>query len=496
MAVTTARRKASVITDRPRALAPRSRWRSEYAQAAILIDLSIAGLAFTLAAILRFGLDGGQLATAEVTVSYQVVVALLVPFWIGLLALSGAYEAKHVGIGSEEYRRILNSTVRFIALVASISYFLKLELARGMLAIALPLALAGTMAGRNCIRRWVSKRRALGRFTEDLLVVGSPQSIIPLVRHFRRAPDAGFTVMGAIVGGGLLALDVDGDAVPVLGDPDNLLEVLANTQADAIAIADTTALPEGALRELAWHLEGTGVDLLVAPAITDVAGPRVAVRPIAGLPLLHVEEPEFVGARRVMKGVFDRAGAALGLLALAPLFVVVLLLIRLTSPGPAFFRQQRLGQTGATFRVWKFRTMYVDAEERLAPLLEHNEKSGLLFKMKDDPRITRVGRWLRRFSIDELPQLINVVLGHMSLVGPRPLPVTKADMADHQYDVVRRQLVKPGLTGLWQVSGRSDLSWEDSVRLDLYYVENWSPALDVTILLKTMAAVVTGRGAY
>lgn len=474
-------------------VAPPTRWRTHYARTALLLDILAAAVAFSAAAMLRFRLSDAPVA-ADRTAPYSVVVAVLLPTWLIMLALSGAYDVRHVGSGSDEYRRILNSAVRFVALIASLSYFFRLGLARGLLLIGLPAALVGTVGARHAIRRWMARHRSLGRFTEDVLVVGSLQSVIPLVRHFRRTPDSGYTVMGAVVEGGLLALDVDGHTIPILGTPDNLFDVLANTQANAVAVADTATLPAGAVRDLSWHLEGTGVDLLVAPAITDVAGPRVAVRLIAGLPVLHVVEPEFEGARRVMKAAFDRVLAALAVLVLAPLFGVVSVLVRLSSPGPIFFRQIRIGRHGEQFSIWKFRTMRSDAETQRIQLDHLNEQDGLLFKIKDDPRRTPIGRLLRRSSIDELPQLFNVLCGHMSLVGPRPPVPTEVDR--YGQDVRRRLLVKPGLTGLWQVSGRSDLSWDESVRLDLYYVENWSPALDLAILWKTAAAVVTGRGAY
>ena len=234
--------------------------------------------------------------------------------------------------------------------------------------------------------------------------------------------------------------------------------------------------------------------MVVAPALTDVAGPRIHITPVAGLPLLHVEEPEFTGVRRLFKSVSDRVLALLLYLLLSPLLVLIAIAVRVSSRGPALFRQERVGQDGQTFGLLKFRSMYVDAEARLAALQGSNEASGLLFKMRADPRVTPVGRWLRRYSLDELPQLWNVVRGDMALVGPRPpLP---SEVAAYESHVRRRLLVRPGITGLWQVSGRSDLSWDDAVRLDLYYVENWSPALDAMILWKTLFAVVRGKGAY
>jgi exopolysaccharide biosynthesis polyprenyl glycosylphosphotransferase len=248
------------------------------------------------------------------------------------------------------------------------------------------------------------------------------------------------------------------------------------------------------LKRLGWDLEGAGVDLIVAPALTDVAGPRVHIRPVSGLQLLYVEQPEFTGPTWAMKEAFDRALAALALLVLSPLLVLIAASIRLTSTGPVIFRQVRVGRNGEVFTVYKFRTMVVGAETHLEALWEISEGNGVLFKLKDDPRVTRVGRFLRRLSLDELPQLWNVLVGSMSVVGPRPALPNEAER--YGRSTARRLLVKPGITGLWQVSGRSDLSWEDSVRLDLYYVENWSFAGDVQILWKTLSAVVRGQGAY
>jgi exopolysaccharide biosynthesis polyprenyl glycosylphosphotransferase len=219
----------------------------------------------------------------------------------------------------------------------------------------------------------------------------------------------------------------------------------------------------------------------------------VHIRPVEGLPLLYVEEPTLSGVAWLVKNLMDRAVAALGLLVLLPLMVIIGVAIRMSDKGPVFFRQRRVGREGKTFSVWKFRTMYVDAEERLAALVDQNETDGLLFKIKNDPRVTPVGRVLRASSLDELPQLINVLLGEMSLVGPRPLP---AEDGDFLGDVRRRLLVRPGMTGLWQVSGRSDLSWDDAVRLDLYYVDNWSLTFDLTILWRTVGVVLGSKGAY
>jgi exopolysaccharide biosynthesis polyprenyl glycosylphosphotransferase len=263
--------------------------------------------------------------------------------------------------------------------------------------------------------------------------------------------------------------------------------------ADTIAVCGSASSEPGELRRLAWQLEGTGIDLIVAPQLTDIAGPRVHIRPVEGLPLLHVEEPKLSGVAWLFKNLMDRFCAMLMIVVLSTLLLVISALIWLSDRGPSLFTQVRVGREGKTFQVVKFRTMYADAEDRLANLADQNESDGLFFKIRDDPRITPVGRFLRKTSLDELPQLINVVKGEMSLVGPRPLP---ADDGDFLGDVRRRLLVRPGMTGLWQVSGRSELSWDDAVRLDLYYVDNWSLAFDLVILWRTVGVVFGRKGAY
>jgi exopolysaccharide biosynthesis polyprenyl glycosylphosphotransferase len=284
------------------------------------------------------------------------------------------------------------------------------------------------------------------------------------------------------------------EGVPVVGDFTGVGGVVEEIRACTVAVLACPELDGVALRRLAWQLEKDAVDLVVAPALMEVAGPRTSIRPVAGLPLLHVEHPELSGGRRLAKTVFDRAGASLALILLSPLLAFIAIAIRAGSKGPAFFRQVRVGRDGREFTVLKFRTMVVDAERRKAALVQYNDHDGVLFKIRNDPRVTRTGTWLRRYSLDELPQLINVLRGDMSLVGPRPpLPDEVAQYGD---DVRRRLVVRPGMTGLWQVSGRADLSWEESVRLDLRYVENWSLTLDLQILWKTWSAVFRGSGAY
>jgi exopolysaccharide biosynthesis polyprenyl glycosylphosphotransferase len=446
----------------------------------------IAGLA------IRFGPESGHQVQVG-GLSYALVSLLLVPVWVGWLALHRSYATRLTGAGSAEMRRLFVASYRLAGTIAIVSYLGRLDLARGYLAAAIPIGTALLLAGRALVRFEVRRRRRAGELLRRVVVVGDADHAAHLIRTFGKAPHHGYDVIGVCLpaqGGD----DVDG--VPVIGTFTTAVDAAKVLGADTIAVTATSGVTPQALRRLSWELEGSGIDMVVAPTLTDVAGPRIHITPIAGLPLLHVAEPELGVVHRTVKAIFDRTLATLALLAVAPVVLGLALGVMLTSPGPAFFRQERVGRDGRMFRVWKLRTMHTDAEKVLQHLRPRNEAdpAGLLFKMRDDPRVTSMGRWLRKFSLDELPQLINVVRGDMSLVGPRP-PLPN-EVAQYASDVERRLLVKPGITGLWQVSGRSDLSWEDSVRLDLYYVENWSLSLDLSILARTAAAVVRPAGAY
>jgi exopolysaccharide biosynthesis polyprenyl glycosylphosphotransferase len=462
-------------------------WRSRWTTGLVLGDAVLLTTALAVAVVVRFGTGPSDVRTGGL--SYALIAAAIAAGWTLSLALAGAYETRHLGTGAEEYKRVAVGTLRLWAAVAIGCYAAKLQVARGFVVVALPVGMMLLLAGRTLARHALVAARARGRSLHRVIVVGDRSAAVSLAAELRREAAAGFAVVGACLPEAGAAIR-ESDELPVLGTLADIPAIVRAHGADTVAVA--SAVPSELVRRLSWDLEGSGVDLVVAPSVVDVAGPRVSVRPVAGLPLLHVDEPEFTGGSRVAKAVLDRVLAGLGLLVLAPLLVPVALAIRIGSPGPALFRQVRIGRDGHEFRVVKFRTMYVDAERRLAGLRARNETDGLLFKILGDPRITRAGRFLRRTSIDELPQLLNVLRGDMSLVGPRPLPVKDSDFTG---DVRRRLLVRPGITGLWQVNGRSQLTWDDAVRLDLYYVENWSIALDVTILVRTVGAVLRGTGA-
>ena len=467
----------------------RREWERAYVRAVVGIDVIASLIAAVTAYVVRWGPEAQDLRW-----HYVVLSTGLPLLWLAAIAAARGYESRFLSVGYEEFRRVLAAAVAVIATVATASWATKAEIARGYVLVALPMAMVLTLLGRYLLRKWVHRRRRTGLFMSDVLLVGHGRAGAALAQQMRNDTHHGMRIVGSCVPDGAESADLTRLGVPVLGGFDDIEFALQATSADTVAVLPCPEMDGPALRMLSWSLAKSGTDLLVAPALIDVAGPRIAIRPVCGLPLLHVDEPQWAGGRRVAKALFDRIAALIALSALMPLLVAIGLAIRLSTPGPAIFRQTRTGWQGREFAMWKFRTMVRNAEALRSSVDELNRHStGELFKMTIDPRITPFGRWLRRTSLDELPQLVNVLRGQMSLVGPRPLPVT-----DRPYDgdARRRLIVKPGLTGLWQISGRSDLNWEESIRLDLRYVEQWSLAMDALIIWKTLFAVVKGRGAY
>ncbi len=461
-----------------------STWTRDYLREVALADLGCAVLGVFVAAQIRFG--------NSVTSTYLALSLILPVLWVAALWLAGAYDVRFIGTGSDEPRKVLSAGVSLTAAVAIFSYAINLELSRAYVVIALPSITLFDLLARYAVRKRLHRRRMGGKCMHGVVAVGHETAVADLVTELGRDRYHGLQVVAACVAGPGERDDVLG--VPIYGGFDDVAAAVKAFGADTVAVTACPEIDGVRLRSLAWELEKTGTDLCVAPSLLDVAGPRTTIRPTAGLTLLHVDHPQLVGFRLVLKGLFDRCVAAAALIVFAPVMAVLAAAIRLHDGGPALFRQVRVGKDGDTFTIYKFRTMVVDAEERQAQLLASNDSDGVLFKLRSDPRVTALGAHLRRWSIDELPQLFNVFLGHMSLVGPRPaVPAEVAEYADH---VHRRLVVKPGLTGLWQVNGRSDLSWEESVRLDLRYVENWSFTLDLQILWKTISALTGGSGAY
>ncbi|WP_162241712.1 sugar transferase [Curtobacterium sp. Leaf183] len=465
------------------------------AVATAVLDLLLLVVAFAVAHVVRFP---GELRPASGSFSAGLVEFLTAPvvivLWMVLLSAFRTRDPRIRSAGCDEYRRLLTASLLTGGVVAVAAYALDVALARGYVAIAFPLGLLLLALGRKAVRTLSARRRSLGRDLADVLLVGDAEDIRYVGRRIIASPTTGYRVVATVtdcVRPGT-TLRIDDDVLPVLGGTDQVLDAVRSSGVAAVVVAGAVAGGRERLRRLGWELEELGVELVVSSPIADIDAARVHHRPVDGLPLMHIETPDY--GRRTGKRALDVVGAALGLVLLAPVFAVVALLIRHEDGGPVFFRQTRVGRGGEAFSIVKFRTMCTDAEARVAELAEHNEGAGPLFKMKQDPRVTRVGAVLRTTSLDELPQLWNVLVGTMSLVGPRPaLPREVALYADFDD---RRLLVTPGITGLWQVSGRSDLDWADGVRLDQHYVENWSFLHDVVILARTIPSVLRSRGAY
>ena len=462
-----------------------------YLKVLLVGDAVVCAVAVAVAVVLRFD---------DYTSRYYRFAPLCVPaLWLALLAMNRTYERRFLASGSQETERVLRSGLAFFTTVAVTSYSLNSNISRAIVLFAIPTTMFGSLLLRRVLRLRVYRARRAGSGVHRTVVVGQQDGAHHLITQLKVAAYRGLTPVAACVPSveGLSVGDVDG--VPVMGSPAQVLSVVDATGADTVAIVSHPDLAGQELRRLSWALEERRVDLLVSPGIIEVAGPRLSIRPVAGLSLLHLEKPSAHGGKMLLKAAFDRTVGSILLLLFAPVLTAISMAIKLNSKGPVFFRQTRVGVDGSEFSMVKFRSMVVGAEQRLIDLTAgvtegHDAGNAVLFKLRKDPRVTRVGAFIRRFSLDELPQLINVARGEMSLVGPRPpLP---SEVATYDSDAVRRLRVRPGMTGLWQVSGRSDLTWEQSLRLDLRYVDNWSLGMDLSIMYKTIRAVFYGNGAY
>jgi exopolysaccharide biosynthesis polyprenyl glycosylphosphotransferase len=467
-----------------------ARWYRPYAALLVLLDYG-AGVLASVTAIST--LNQAPAGFKNTLGLFNLIAYVLLPLsWVVILWGHGAYDRRYLGVGTDEFKRVVRAAWTVAAIVAFLPFATKTDVSRLSVGVALVGTLLYVLVLRYAVRQLLYLLRGRGIATHRLLLVGTLPEALEVYSAITRNPAAGLVPVGIHLIEGYAASSSQPTPVPVFAGRD-ILALIREINADTIAVCGSASTEPGELRRLAWQLEGTGVDLVVAPQLTDIAGPRVHIRPVEGLPLLYVEEPTLSGVAWLVKNVMDRVVALVSLVLFAPVLAAIAVAIRLSDPGPVLFSQPRVGREGKTFRVWKFRTMYENAEDRLAALTDQNESDGLLFKIKDDPRVFPVGRFLRASSLDELPQLINILLGEMSIVGPRPLP---AEDGDFLGDVRRRLLVRPGLTGLWQVSGRSDLSWDDAVRLDLYYVDNWSLVLDLHTIWRTVGVVLRRKGAY
>jgi len=463
-------------------------WRQNMARMLLASDLVVIAATVYVTQIVWLGFS----AEFRGELPYWVISAAIVFGWTWSLSLNDSRSHRILGVGWTEYVRVISASARFFGLVAIVAFLMKADIARGFLLLTLPFGVGSLLLSRFVWRQWLISRRAKGIYSTRAVLVGASTSVTDLARELDRVTGVGFSVVGAC----LPTMDhavlgrVPGGSIPVVGDFNTVIEGLESVRADTVVIASAEDLTPLQVKRISWALEAGRQHLVLAPGIMDIAGPRMHIRPVAGLPLIHVETPTFSKGQRFVKRSVDLVLSSLAIVVLSPLLLALALLVRLTSKGPALFFQERTGRGGSRFRMVKFRSMDIDAEQKLEELRSRQIGIGneVLFKLRDDPRITPVGRFMRRYSLDELPQFFNVLVGTMSLIGPRPpLP---AEVEKYDAHVHRRFLMKPGLTGPWQVGGRSKLSWEESVRLDLSYVENWSLANDLMILLKTVKVVV------
>lgn len=467
-------------------VAGRQPWEIRFARAVALADL--AAMAVSLGLHKWWGQASGY---THLRITFGLIVIALA---VAALSTGRAWDPAVLGQGSEEFRRLLRSSTGLAVVVGLAGLALKLPEVRPYVFGVVPAGFVLAAVGRLVLRKVLHRRRRKGACMHEVLAVGTEEAVAKLILRTRRAPHNGWMVTGACTPSGA-GTEVDQGIldVPVVGDLDSVARAAGTGRYRVVSVAHAPGWSSRRLHHLAWDLEGTGVELMVDPGLMEIAGPRLHVAAVDGLPLLRLTEPAFTGLPRVAKALADRLGAGLLLVLIAPAMIALAIAVR-SDGGPAFYRQCRVGKDGKRFWMIKFRSMVVGADQRQAELVDCNQAYGPLFKLHQDPRVTRVGAFLRKYSLDELPQLFNIVSGSMSLVGPRP-PLPE-EIASYSRDAQRKLLVKPGLTGLWQISGRSDLSWEESVRLDLRYVENWSLALDALIIWKTAGAVVRGTGAY
>ena len=480
----------------PAARRPSGReWARYLARVLHLTDSLLVLLSVLIGYVIRF--DGGHsFAESRDNALGAVLAAGLAVSWIGALHFYRTRDPKVLGVGSSEYKRVAVATTRVFGLLAVFLVVFRLEPAWAFYVASFPLGLLVLVGNRWLARRWYNRKQADGQFLVKAIVIGQPEDVRYVLGRIAKKTGAAYEILGVSLPGARrgMMLDVDGRRIPVLSSTDDVVRTVGKYGAEAVIVAGPVPGGNQYIRELGWRLEEHRAELVLASTLTNVAGPRIHWRPVEGLPLMHVDVPQYSGGKHVLKRLLDMAGASVALVLLSPLFLALAVVVKRNGPGPVFFKQERVGKAGQPFRMIKFRSMVTDAEASLGALMASNQGSGVLFKMQDDPRVTSCGRWMRRYSLDELPQFWNVLTGEMSLVGPRP-PLQR-EVEAYERHTHRRMLIKPGITGLWQVNGRSDLPWDEAVRLDLYYVENWSIMGDVIIMWRTFKAMCMPAGAY
>ena len=457
-------------------------------------DAAVVLIAAVTAAVVSTSVLGAD-RTADSMGQLLVELLIVVVGWVGALSVYRTRESRVLCAGVTEYRRVVSASTMTFGILGIGLVVAELQDARYFFVLAFPIGLAGLVIERWVWRKWLARRSLAGKALSRVLVVGARDDVEYVIDQVRSKLGLAYFVVGAVIeDGNLDGHEFGVSSIPVSNDLDDVAGTVTRLGADAVIVAGTPRDRHDYVRQLSWALEGTATDLILATSLANVAGPRIHLRPVEGLPLIHVEIPQFEGGKHALKRAFDVVVALTAIVVLAPLLAIVAIVIRLDSEGPVLFSQQRVGRDGTYFRMLKFRSMVVTAEADLAALQERNEGAGALFKLRDDPRVTKVGRFIRRHSIDELPQLWNIVVGDMSIVGPRPPLPREVDR--YEEHVHRRLYIRPGLTGMWQVNGRSTLDWEESVKLDLFYVENWSLVGDIVIMWRTLREVRSPIGGF
>lgn len=464
----------------------------------VLIDVACILVAALGATWLRFGTLAVPVSFEDPSlhIAFHELALILVPLWVVMLALNGLYDMDRVSWGVSEIGSVSRALSLGVVALILVTFMLKMPgLSRAWTLLTWSLAIALVVIGRSIFAVVRASLRRRGRDLIPTLVVGTNAESSDIIRILKANPEAGLVPVGCLSSSlaERLELDYCSHEVPVIGHARDIKAAIANISAETV-ILSASAFDHDVLARIIAELRDEDVDVHLSSGLFEVLSSRVLVSEVAGVPLITIRGLTMSRANRIVKRGFDLTVASLIVLLGLPVWVALAAAIKLSSRGPIFYSQTRVGENGTHFQMYKFRSMYIDADKRLEELAQANEASGPLFKMKDDPRVTPVGKWLRKFSVDEFPQLLNVLEGTMSLVGPRPpLPSEVEQYTAHDW---RRLEVVPGMTGLWQVSGRSSLTFDEMVRLDIFYIENWSVALDMALLFRTVPAVLFAKGAY
>ena len=471
-------------------------WRL-YTISLIVNDLVIIGIAFRLSYFIRFelGLTIFQdQALASITF-YRTLVFILIPLWLVVHGLVGLYNWHNLLGGTREYALLFNATTIGMFLVIAAGFLApEFVFARGWLLLAWLLSFSLVSVGRFTLRRVIYRLRAQGYFLSTAVIVGANDEGLSLADQLLKWKSSGLHILG-FVDKKLPTGYIVQNNLPCLGKVDNLETIVEQYGVEEIILATSAISSRDGMLEIFKRYGVAGnVNVRMSSGLYEIITTGLSVKDFAYVPLVEVNPVRLTGLDSVMKLLLDYTLTTIGLILLSPVLLAVALAIKLDSPGPVIHRRRVMGVNGSQFDAYKFRTMYVDGDTILAAHPDLQETLARDHKIKDDPRITRVGMFLRKYSLDEFPQLFNIFRGEMSLVGPRMISPAEIDMYN-QWDI-NLLTVRPGLTGLWQVSGRSDVSYEERVRMDMYYIRNWNIWLDLQLLFQTLPAVIKGRGAY